>query len=463
MACPLCGDACQCVTESRPDPIASQGRRFLPEGQAHAKSRPEDTVLIDPEAYDSSEEKFSESLGDPPETALRGRFVVTEQDLEPEAALERLPSPCDAVAAVAVDPESVDVEMIDRTRTATALEEEISQEHTGQGVCHREGSPVLAEANVSAVISRPENAELPLPSTLDDPALWKQEVAARLSRYRARRKPREPRYPSLRLKFESNDSSTPPARTPDAPHVSTSAICPTRQSSAPKMDAELGERNSEAAVAQAQLSPVKEKAPETARIIQFPVAYGPPAEWLDELAEPVMDRPRIVEAAEVMPLPPALGGITLEREEKEGETQEDIGRFHDTAPLRRRLQANLIDFAVVTLAFSVFASLFYKMTSYVPPVLQIAGVGLAVQAVFWFAYQYLLIVYSGSTPGLRVMGLRLSCFDGSPVSRNTRRWRVLALFLSGIPLGLGLVWCYFDEDSLCWHDRITRTYLATQE
>src|SRR5438876_12063229 len=35
-----------------------------------------------------------------------------------------------------------------------------------------------------------------------DPSAWRQEVAARLNRYRERRQPRAPRYPSLRLRFE---------------------------------------------------------------------------------------------------------------------------------------------------------------------------------------------------------------------------------------------------------------------
>jgi hypothetical protein len=27
---------------------------------------------------------------------------------------------------------------------------------------------------------------------------------------------------------------------------------------------------------------------------------------------------------------------------------------------------------------------------------------------------------------------------------------------------LGFVWAFFDEDTLCWHDRISRTYLVRQ-
>ena len=34
----------------------------------------------------------------------------------------------------------------------------------------------------------------------------------------------------------------------------------------------------------------------------------------------------------------------------------------------------------------------------------------------------------------------------------------LALALSSVSLGLGFVWAIVDEDTLCWHDRITRTY-----
>src|SRR5271165_3749782 len=55
-------------------------------------------------------------------------------------------------------------------------------------------------------------AEGPLPdagseSAPEDSPAWRQEVAARLSRYQARRKPRPPRYPSLRLRFEEEDQA----------------------------------------------------------------------------------------------------------------------------------------------------------------------------------------------------------------------------------------------------------------
>jgi uncharacterized RDD family membrane protein YckC len=83
----------------------------------------------------------------------------------------------------------------------------------------------------------------------------------------------------------------------------------------------------------------------------------------------------------------------------------------------------------------------------------------AIAVLLWVAYEFLFVVYTGSTPGLRAAGLRLATFDGSPLDRRLRRWRVLASFLSAFSGGLGFLWCVLDQDGLCWHDRITRTHV----
>jgi hypothetical protein len=33
-----------------------------------------------------------------------------------------------------------------------------------------------------------------------------------------------------------------------------------------------------------------------------------------------------------------------------------------------------------------------------------------------------------------------------------------ALLLSVLPIGLGVLWALFDEQHLCWHDRLSKTY-----
>jgi uncharacterized RDD family membrane protein YckC len=136
-----------------------------------------------------------------------------------------------------------------------------------------------------------------------------------------------------------------------------------------------------------------------------------------------------------------------------------------SAPLTRRILAAAFDAAIVAAACALFAYIFCKMTPTAirPPRFQIIGLVIGLSALFWAAYQYLLVVYSGTTPGLLLARLQLARFDGSPASRRLRRWRVLASFLSAVSLGMGYAWVFLDEDSLCWHDRITHTYLAPKK
>jgi uncharacterized RDD family membrane protein YckC len=198
-----------------------------------------------------------------------------------------------------------------------------------------------------------------------------------------------------------------------------------------------------------------------ARILEFPRASLTVPAHVDELAEPVFNRPRILEVPEVLPPPPALGGILIEPEEEpDAEKRPGFELPLQPAPMKRRLLASAIDALLVVLAFALFAYTFFRITSTIPPMRPALGWSAALIAAFWAAYRYLLLVYAGTTLGLRLAGLRLSRFDGSAVPRKLRRWRVLASVLSGLSLGLGYAWCFLDEDELCWHDRITRTYMA---
>jgi uncharacterized RDD family membrane protein YckC len=199
----------------------------------------------------------------------------------------------------------------------------------------------------------------------------------------------------------------------------------------------------------------------TAKIIEFPrssPALPPP---LDELAEPVIARPRILEVAEVAAPPPALGGITIEAATLQAvEKRPGIDVPLQSAPLARRVLAALIDGALVVAAVVLFGFIFWKVAAVPLPKLQIWALAAGLVSLLWAGYQYLLVVYSAATPGLRLARLELARFDGSPAGRGLRRWRVLASFLSAVSIGMGYAWVFLDEDALCWHDRITHTYLA---
>jgi hypothetical protein len=307
--------------------------------------------------------------------------------------------------------------------------------------------------------------------TEGDPSAWREELAARLDRYRERRKPRAPRYPSLQLRFEE-PSSRPASPGPldYAPHdsvlppVSCQAVA--LEPSRPEMGGILRQRGEAAAS-----SPASPRVPgpssghsASGKIIEFPRSCTVPPVPLDELAEPVTDRPRILDAPAVAPPPPALGGITIEApERKEAEKRPGIDIPLQAAPLGRRIFAAMIDGIVIAAASALCGFIFSKVSAVRPPVLQLVELAAGVPCLLCAVYQYLLIVYSASTPGLRLARLELTNFDGKTTTRRIRRWRVLASFLSTAALGMGYAWVFLDEDSLCWHDRITHTYLAPKK
>jgi uncharacterized RDD family membrane protein YckC len=307
----------------------------------------------------------------------------------------------------------------------------------------------------------PPRAELP--SVQQEDSAWRDELSAKLNRYRARRKAPPPRYPSLKLPFGPLESA---ARTtaPEAPvfeSVANHALALAEVRPAPYIQ----EPSIPESFVETE-SPARQRTVHVgAKIIEFPrFAWGPPPAPPDQLAEPVMDRPRILEVPEVAPAPPALGGILIEPARKqELEKRPGIDIPLQSAPLQLRLLASLVDGVIVALASGLFGFIFWKITSIRPPGLQTIALAAGIACVLWAAYHYLLIVYSGSTPGLRAARLELTRFDGSPSRRSLRRWRVLASYLSFASLGMGYAWLFLDEDALCWHDRITHTYLAPRK
>ncbi len=312
----------------------------------------------------------------------------------------------------------------------------------------------------------PPGTDLRVQDSGTDDRAWRDELSDRLSRFRARRKIRPPRYPSLRLPFEAVTSSSDRNRYAEPPLPSLEPIAESSLALDPSHPIHGREEadGMHSGVRAPQPRAVETKGA-SAKIIEFPrFASAPPPPPPDQLAEPVIDRPRILEVPEVAPPLPALGGITIEAEElKEPEKRPGIDFPLQSASLARRVIAALIDGVIVTIAAALFGAVFWKIVSLRPPIMQLAVMAVAVPCLFWVVYQYLLTVYSGRTPGLAAAGLELERFDGAPTNRSIRRWRVLASYLSAASLGMGYAWVFLDEDALCWHDRITHTHLALRK
>jgi uncharacterized RDD family membrane protein YckC len=129
-----------------------------------------------------------------------------------------------------------------------------------------------------------------------------------------------------------------------------------------------------------------------------------------------------------------------------------------TASLEDRLMAGIVDAALSVAGFLVFVLVFVACTSH-PPTGKPAVIGAAVALLlFAVVYQLLFFSFGSDTPGMRYAKLALCTFDDENPTRKAMRRRFMALLLSASPLGLGVLWAFFDDDRLGWHDRISRTY-----
>ncbi len=296
-------------------------------------------TLIDPEAYDASEQVFAASL----EQTVASRppkFVVEESASE------------------------VLVKSDAANRSRKGLEEKEQEEAKFDG---QEADEVTTEVP-AAITSASSDAQAA------DPESWRREVAARLSHYRARRRPREPRYPSLQLKFETepvgNDSlADDRGEAEPAPEIQASQIPARGDKPAPGLpdSPQLNSaqppafpriRLAEPAVYPRPIFPASNEA--TAKVIEF-ASYSAPVRPIDELAEPVLERPRIMEAIELVPPAPALGGISIEpADEPANERRPGFEIPLQAAPMGRRMAAGGIDALLVTAAIAAFAYHFFQ-------------------------------------------------------------------------------------------------------
>ncbi len=144
---------------------------------------------------------------------------------------------------------------------------------------------------------------------------------------------------------------------------------------------------------------------------------------------------------------------------EESELPVAIPALVNPAPLSLHLMALIVDSSLVVLTFLAIVRLVAaKLTV---PIRLHAFEVCAVLAVLAIgaAYETLFFTLAKATPGMKYAGIALSTFEGRSPNREQRSRRLLAMPLSVLPLGLGLLWALLDSDFLTWHDRLSETYL----
>jgi uncharacterized RDD family membrane protein YckC len=129
-----------------------------------------------------------------------------------------------------------------------------------------------------------------------------------------------------------------------------------------------------------------------------------------------------------------------------------------TAPLEDRMMAAIVDVALILGAFLLFVLVFAACTAHPPAGKPAVIAGALTLLGLFVVYQWIFFSWAAATPGMRYAKIALCTFDDENPTREAMRGRIAALLLSALPLGLGFLWTFFDEDHLGWHDRITKTY-----
>jgi uncharacterized RDD family membrane protein YckC len=175
--------------------------------------------------------------------------------------------------------------------------------------------------------------------------------------------------------------------------------------------------------------------------------------------------------AEAIPTPtasewtaPAWSGMELDAQQEVCDTAEERAPGVDAAlapaSVSLRLLALVVDGTLIAGSL-IGAALLAATRMTAMPAVRTAEIGAVAGLVIAASFYYVLFfTLARTTPGMLYARLRLSTFEGHMPTRSQRWTRLASMLVSVLPVGLGVAWSIFDEDQLCWHDRLSRTYVC---
>jgi uncharacterized RDD family membrane protein YckC len=210
-------------------------------------------------------------------------------------------------------------------------------------------------------------------------------------------------------------------------------------------------------------------APEPEAVVQQRVTYQ---RSLFEEMRRVVQMPRLASAEPARPSR-SRSGVTRRRRPIEGQQHLDFDAALDFAEVgtetviycdapvalpTHRIMASALDVSMILIGFGLFLLTFdlaggdIVLNKQTIPLFGILG---AFVALF---YHLLFCLSGGDTAGMHWTQLRLMNFDGQEPDAKQRTTRLVGGCLSLLAAGLGMIWALVDEESLTWHDHISRTF-----
>jgi uncharacterized RDD family membrane protein YckC len=123
-----------------------------------------------------------------------------------------------------------------------------------------------------------------------------------------------------------------------------------------------------------------------------------------------------------------------------------------------RAMAAALDGSIILMALAVFGIIFHLAGGPLVFNAKTAPVFICVAAGVVVFYRLLWCLANGDSVGQRCTRLRLVNFDGQTPTRTQRLYRAASGFLSLMAGGIGLLWGLVDEETLTWHDHISKTF-----
>ena len=133
------------------------------------------------------------------------------------------------------------------------------------------------------------------------------------------------------------------------------------------------------------------------------------------------------------------------------------------ASLSERRRAALLDAALLLFSYGGMLALFTALGGRLGFNKLDAVVTGATLVLFYAQYFALFTVFGGSTPGMMLRRIRVVSFGGWVPTSRQMVWRSFGYLISAGACFLGFLWALWDEDHLCWQDRISQTYLTPIE
>lgn len=123
-----------------------------------------------------------------------------------------------------------------------------------------------------------------------------------------------------------------------------------------------------------------------------------------------------------------------------------------------RVMAAVVDASIVLIALALFVLIFHVAGGRILLNRTTLPVFAAVVAATMFFYKLLWCLAGGDTVGMNWTRLTLVNFDGQVPGRRQRLYRLASGCLSFLAAGVGLLWALVDEETLAWHDHMSRTF-----